>query len=71
MSPGINVELVKGDDPENNESELLYKDSKSNDQELKAALEVIGKVMKMEEAKPYNVPVNPFALGIPESRKRR
>ncbi|KAL2491106.1 DNA-binding bromodomain-containing protein [Abeliophyllum distichum] len=66
MSPCSNVELVKGDKTENKDLELLHQDSKYYEQELKAALEVIRKVMKMEAAEPFNVPVNPVALGIPD-----
>ncbi|RYR11744.1 hypothetical protein Ahy_B04g069262 [Arachis hypogaea] len=36
-----------------------------NKQELDASLVVIRKVMKMDAAEPFNVPVNPEALGIP------
>lgn len=32
-------------------------------------LQVIKKVMKMDAAEPFNVPVNPEALGIPVSVK--
>ncbi|XP_031253554.1 ABC transporter F family member 4-like [Pistacia vera] len=35
-------------------------------EELDAALMVIKKVMKMEAAEPFNAPVNPEALGIPD-----
>uniref|UniRef100_A0A2P2K5U4 Uncharacterized protein MANES_10G118700 n=1 Tax=Rhizophora mucronata TaxID=61149 RepID=A0A2P2K5U4_RHIMU len=38
-----------------------------NKEELDSALLVIKKVMKMEAAEPFNVPVNPEALGIPVS----
>ncbi|KAH9606032.1 hypothetical protein KSS87_021049 [Heliosperma pusillum] len=37
-----------------------------NRQELEASLEVIKKVMKMDAAEPFNVPVNPIELGIPD-----
>ncbi|XP_027360700.1 bromodomain testis-specific protein [Abrus precatorius] len=37
-----------------------------NKQELDASLVVIRKVMKMDAAEPFNVPVNPEALGIPD-----
>ncbi|XP_057977899.1 uncharacterized protein LOC131164611 [Malania oleifera] len=37
-----------------------------NKAELDAALVVIKKVMKMDAAEPFNVPVNPIALGIPD-----
>ncbi|KAK7331575.1 hypothetical protein VNO80_28311 [Phaseolus coccineus] len=35
-------------------------------QELDASLVIIRKVMKMDAAEPFNVPVNPEALGIPD-----
>ncbi|XLU99209.1 hypothetical protein S245_013549, partial [Arachis hypogaea] len=38
-----------------------------NKQELDASLVVIRKVNKMDAAEPFNVPVNPEALGIPVS----
>ncbi|XP_075487247.1 uncharacterized protein LOC142526624 isoform X1 [Primulina tabacum] len=66
MSPCSNTEIVKGDRTEKKDVELLHQDSKNNEQELKAALEVIRKVMKMDAAEPFNVPVNPVALGIPD-----
>ncbi|XP_073124331.1 uncharacterized protein [Henckelia pumila] len=65
MSPCSNTETIKGDRTENKDVDLLQ-DSKNNEQELKAALEVIRKVMKMDAAEPFNVPVNPVALGIPD-----
>ncbi|CAL5009507.1 unnamed protein product [Urochloa decumbens] len=37
-----------------------------DDKELTAALEAIKKVMKMDAAEPFNVPVDPIALGIPD-----
>ncbi|XP_019440407.1 PREDICTED: transcription factor GTE11 isoform X2 [Lupinus angustifolius] len=37
-----------------------------NKQELDASLLIIRKVMKMDAAEPFNVPVNPEALGIPD-----
>jgi hypothetical protein len=37
-----------------------------NKQELEDSLIVIKKIMKMEAADPFNVPVNPEALGIPD-----
>ncbi|GLT77315.1 hypothetical protein SLA2020_489130 [Shorea laevis] len=40
--------------------------SQSNKKELKASLAVIKKVMEMDEAQPFNVPVDPDALGIPD-----
>ncbi|XP_048232178.1 bromodomain testis-specific protein isoform X2 [Ricinus communis] len=41
-------------------------ESQYSKQELDSALEVIKKVMKMDAAEPFNVPVNPEALGIPD-----
>lgn len=41
-------------------------DHQYNKEELDAALTVIKKVMKMDAAEPFNVPVNPEALGIPD-----
>ncbi|KAG9456981.1 hypothetical protein H6P81_001489 [Aristolochia fimbriata] len=37
-----------------------------NEKELNTALGVIKKIMKMDAAEPFNVPVNPVALGIPD-----
>ncbi|KAG8046311.1 hypothetical protein GUJ93_ZPchr0008g12241 [Zizania palustris] len=37
-----------------------------DDNELAAALEAIKKVMKMDAAEPFNTPVDPVALGIPD-----
>ncbi|PIN18596.1 hypothetical protein CDL12_08731 [Handroanthus impetiginosus] len=66
MSPCSNPEPVKGDKTEKKDAEVLHQESRYNEQELKAALEVIRKVMKMDAAEPFNVPVNPVALGIPD-----
>nr|POF20904.1 transcription factor gte1 [Quercus suber] len=41
----------------------IHEDPRYNEQELCAALMVIIKVMKMDEAKPFNVPADPAALG--------
>ncbi|XP_004300627.1 PREDICTED: bromodomain-containing protein 4 [Fragaria vesca subsp. vesca] len=40
--------------------------SQYNKQDLDTALLIIKKVMKMDAAEPFNVPVNPEALGIPD-----
>ncbi|XP_047335240.1 bromodomain testis-specific protein [Impatiens glandulifera] len=37
-----------------------------SEQDLNTALEVIRKIMKMEAAEPFNAPVDPVALGIPD-----
>ncbi|KAL8535950.1 hypothetical protein ACS0TY_011555 [Phlomoides rotata] len=66
MSPCSNAEPNKGDRTDKKDSQSLHQESRYNEQELRAALEVIRKVMKMEAAEPFNVPVNPVALGIPD-----
>ncbi|KAG1328180.1 transcriptional activator SPT7 [Cocos nucifera] len=45
---------------------LPSRDPRYKAKELSAALVVIKKVMKMEAAGPFNAPVNPVALGIPD-----
>jgi len=40
--------------------------SKYNAKELKGALMVVKKMMKMDAAEPFNTPVDPVALGIPD-----
>ncbi|OWM79332.1 hypothetical protein CDL15_Pgr003505 [Punica granatum] len=49
------------------EPKEAVRNSQHNKQELDSALMVIRKVMKMEAAEPFNVPVDPIALGIPVS----
>lgn len=66
MSPCSNVEMMKGESTQQKEPELLRLNPQQNKQELDASLEVIKKVMKMDAAEPFNVPVNPIALGIPD-----
>ncbi|KAK4254446.1 hypothetical protein QN277_009830 [Acacia crassicarpa] len=48
------------------ETNAAKKNPRYNKQELDAALVVIRKVMRMDAAEPFNVPVNPEALGIPD-----
>ncbi|GKD08985.1 ankyrin repeat, bromo and BTB domain-containing protein, partial [Tanacetum coccineum] len=48
------------------EPESVSRESVYNKKELNASLEVIKKIMKMDAAEPFNVPVNPVALGIPD-----
>ncbi|KAA0034151.1 hypothetical protein IC582_023343 [Cucumis melo] len=48
------------------DTRMPSKDSRPNKRELESALTVIKKVMKMDAAEPFNVPVNPVALGIPD-----
>jgi hypothetical protein len=42
------------------------KDLRYNEQELDSALLIIKKIMNMSAAEPFNIPVNPTALGIPD-----
>ncbi|KAI4296186.1 hypothetical protein L6164_036164 [Bauhinia variegata] len=48
------------------ETKTPQQNPRYNKQELDTALAVIRKVMKMDAAEPFNVPVNPEALGIPD-----
>ncbi|XP_071697659.1 uncharacterized protein [Rutidosis leptorrhynchoides] len=48
------------------EPESVSRESVYNKQELIASLEVIKKIMKMDASEPFNVPVDPVALGIPD-----
>ncbi|KAL0919299.1 hypothetical protein M5K25_011385 [Dendrobium thyrsiflorum] len=52
--------------PKQMESKIPHKDSCYNTKDLNSALTVIRKVMKMDAAGPFNAPVNPVALGIPD-----
>ncbi|XP_062177807.1 uncharacterized protein LOC133882613 isoform X2 [Alnus glutinosa] len=55
--------VAQGESPRQREPNQGARYSK---QELDAALTVIKKVMKMDAAEPFNVPVDPVALGIPD-----
>ncbi|ONK54800.1 uncharacterized protein A4U43_UnF11190 [Asparagus officinalis] len=48
------------------ETKRHCRDPRYNEKELSAALSVIKKVMKMDAAEPFNAPVDPIALGIPD-----
>jgi len=48
------------------ETRSPHLESRYNDKELKTALSVIKEVMKMDAAEPFNTPVDPVALGIPD-----
>ncbi|KAL5703778.1 hypothetical protein ACHQM5_022288 [Ranunculus cassubicifolius] len=43
-----------------------HKVSRYNEEELATSLGVIKKIMKMDAAEPFNAPVDPIALGIPD-----
>ncbi|CAK7357121.1 unnamed protein product [Dovyalis caffra] len=65
---GSGVVVVEDEDEglQNKEFETPRKENRYDKQELDSALSVIKKVMKMDAAEPFNVPVNPEALGIPD-----
>uniref|UniRef100_A0A7N0RFX7 Bromo domain-containing protein n=1 Tax=Kalanchoe fedtschenkoi TaxID=63787 RepID=A0A7N0RFX7_KALFE len=48
------------------EQKVEKEEVKYDKQELDSALAVISKVMKMDAAEPFNAPVDPVALGIPD-----
>ncbi|KAA3460936.1 bromodomain-containing protein 2-like isoform X2 [Gossypium australe] len=55
----------KDDVKRQDEFKMPQQDPRYNKKELEAALEVIKKIMKMDEAQPFNVPVDPVASGKP------
>ncbi|KMT07956.1 hypothetical protein BVRB_6g144900 [Beta vulgaris subsp. vulgaris] len=70
-SPGAKESGVAGLSPEEKktweqEVVLPQREVKYNKQELEASLEVVKKIMKMDAAEPFNVPVDPIKLGIPD-----
>ncbi|KAF9602124.1 hypothetical protein IFM89_025169 [Coptis chinensis] len=54
-------------DSHHKEHNLPRQDARYNKQDLNTALAVIKKIMKMDAAEPFNAPVDPVALGIPNS----
>ncbi|XP_024968352.1 bromodomain-containing factor 1 [Cynara cardunculus var. scolymus] len=66
LSPCNNAGVAQAERSHQKEPESLSRDSVYNKQELHASLEVVKKIMKMDAAEPFNVPVNPVALGIPD-----
>ncbi|CAI9101561.1 OLC1v1038916C3 [Oldenlandia corymbosa var. corymbosa] len=66
ISPCNNVEINKEETKQQKDPELPSRDRQFDKQQLDASLEVIKKVMKMDAAEPFNVPVDPIALGIPD-----
>lgn len=66
LSPCNNAGVAQAERTHQKEPESLSRDSVYNKQELHASLEVVKKIMKMDAAEPFNVPVNPVALGIPD-----
>ncbi|KAK3414280.1 hypothetical protein EUGRSUZ_I02762 [Eucalyptus grandis] len=63
-----NTNAVVGESESSHQKEprALDRRSQYNKEELDAALMVIKKVMKMDAAEPFNIPVDPVALQIPD-----
>ncbi|XP_057494441.1 uncharacterized protein LOC130779700 isoform X2 [Actinidia eriantha] len=66
IEPSGNAEQVQDGRAQQKERNFPHQDAQYKEQELKAALAVIRKVMKMDAAEPFNVPVDCIALGIPD-----
>ncbi|KAL3515715.1 hypothetical protein ACH5RR_022617 [Cinchona calisaya] len=64
--PSENSLPLQGENMQGKKPSVLHQDPQRNEQELNAALMVIKKIMKMDAAKQFNVPVDPTALGIPD-----
>eukprot|EP00262_Sarcandra_glabra_P016727 TRINITY_DN5549_c0_g1_i1.p1 TRINITY_DN5549_c0_g1~~TRINITY_DN5549_c0_g1_i1.p1 ORF type:complete len:657 (+),score=153.68 TRINITY_DN5549_c0_g1_i1:74-2044(+) len=60
------VDSLMSREPHQKTMKLPHRDYRHNEKELSAALGVIKKIMKMDAAEPFNTPVNPVALGIPD-----
>ncbi|XVE94182.1 hypothetical protein REPUB_Repub01dG0259900 [Reevesia pubescens] len=58
--------VLRSSSKKQDEFKMPQQDPRYNKKELKAALEVIKKIMKMEEAQPFTVPVDPVASGKPD-----
>ncbi|TYH94506.1 hypothetical protein ES332_A12G046700v1 [Gossypium tomentosum] len=58
--------LLRSSGKRQDEFKMPQQDPRYNKKELEAALEVIKKIMKMDEAQPFNVPVDPVASGKPD-----
>ncbi|XP_039056830.1 uncharacterized protein LOC120199931 isoform X3 [Hibiscus syriacus] len=58
--------VLRSSSKKQDESTLPQQDSRYNMKELKASLEVIKKIMKMDEAQPFNVPADPVASRKPD-----
>ncbi|XP_050383198.1 uncharacterized protein LOC126799978 [Argentina anserina] len=66
MSLGSSPVPAKSGSPPEKELHKPHSESRYIKQDLDTALTIIKKVMKMDAAEPFNVPVNPEALGIPD-----
>ncbi|XP_077249732.1 DNA-binding bromodomain-containing protein isoform X2 [Tasmannia lanceolata] len=60
------IDLATPRESHQRETKLPHQDYRYNKEELITALGVIKKIMKMDAAEPFNAPVNPIALGIPD-----
>ncbi|XP_022725281.1 bromodomain-containing protein 4-like isoform X2 [Durio zibethinus] len=58
--------VLRSSSKKQEEFKMPQHDPRYNKKELKAALEVIKKIMKMDEAQSFNVPVDHVALGKPD-----
>ncbi|KDP42438.1 hypothetical protein JCGZ_00235 [Jatropha curcas] len=58
--------MIQDEGLQQKEPSTPHQESQYSKQELDSALLVIKKIMKMDAAEPFNVPVNPEALGIPD-----
>ncbi|XP_059653575.1 uncharacterized protein LOC132300493 isoform X2 [Cornus florida] len=65
-NPSSNAVLGQHERTNRKEPRLAHQGPQYQEQELNAALVVIKKVMEMDAAEPFNVPVDPIALGIPD-----
>ncbi|KAK4605318.1 hypothetical protein RGQ29_013407 [Quercus rubra] len=63
---GGSAAVAQGESPHQKELKIPHQDAQFSKQELDDCLTVIKKVMKMDAAEPFNVPVDPVALGIPD-----
>lgn len=66
INPCDNTPVVQNEQTHQKDPGLPRQGPRYNEQELNASLEVIKKIMKMDAAEPFNAPVNPVALGIPD-----
>ncbi|CAB4267892.1 unnamed protein product [Prunus armeniaca] len=66
VNHGIDPVPARSESPYDREPKMSDQDSQYNKEELDTTLMIIKKVMKMDAAEPFNVPVNPEALGIPD-----
>ncbi|XVE48567.1 hypothetical protein DITRI_Ditri01bG0011800 [Diplodiscus trichospermus] len=58
--------VLRSSSKKQDEFKMPQQDPRFNKKDLKAALEVIKKIMKMDEAQPFNVPLDPVASGKPD-----